>query len=313
MIQPNEARLLFLEIVNGLKPEVFKELAEEPFQVFKRMSAVEWDTARVSIVSHRFECRKDLAAFRIEQELEKALVDFALQQPMGFALSRVQERFESKGVDPREAIKRLVDKGVFETVELNPHSLNWRTPTLRRLHDLIVRWMSRWNLEAPWCFEFAFQTLSQWRRNPGDGKDLRLDTHFEDSTPLTELSFRVEFNDPFSDFWWPSEETKAAARKRLTRKAKAQVEDYLTKVETRAADWLPRNDATRRDLILFVAYQVMEQSESKLAEVSGVTQPRVSQIVRRIGAVIGLPPRPPKPAGRPETPWEESLLDAISK
>ncbi len=302
MIQPNEVRLMFFETVRQLKPEVFEELAGEPFRVFKRMSVAEWDTARVSVVSDRWECRGDPTGPQAQSEFENALVEFALQQPTRFTLSSIEEHFQLRHVDPQEAIDRLVDKGVFQRVEFDPHRLEWATDTQKKAHREIVLWMSRWNLDAPWCFVFAFHTLSRWRRNPDDAMELLLDTHFEDSTPLNELSFKVEFKDPFSDLWWPSEETKTEARERLTKKSKEATEEYLRQVEKRTADWLPRSKVTERHLAMFVWYQVLNHSESELAEDFGVTQPRASQIIGRISGVVGLTPRPPKPAGRPETP-----------
>jgi hypothetical protein len=313
MIQPNEARNLFFEMVREVEPRVMEELAGEPLRVFREMSALEWDAARVSMVSNRFECRTDPRAHQVEGDLDKAIVVFALQQPSGFTLSSIDEHFSSRGIELQDRIERLVVRGLLHRVGFDPCRLEWESDTQEAVYREIALWMSRWNLDAPWCFVFAFHTLSQWRRNPEDAKDLRLDTHFEDSTPLAELSFRIDFNDLFSDSWWPSEETKAEARARLRGKARDAIEDYLTKVEIRTASWLPRKELTKRDLAMFIGYQLLNQSESRLAEMSKVTQPRVSRIIWRIGAVIGLAPRPPRPAGRPETPWVNSLSAVISE
>ncbi len=302
MIQPNEARLMFFETVRELKPKVFEELAGDPLDVFNQMSARERDTVRTSLVVDRFVCRKNLSPQNVMDPLERELVAFAVEHPFGFTLSTIDEHFASKCVNLRETIAHLIAEEIFEQVGFMPCWLEWETDIQESLYRQIILWMRQWNVDAPWCFSFAIDTLAHWRREPAAIKDYSITTHFEDETPLFESRFKIDFTDLFDDKWWLGEESKSEARTRIRKKALLHINEKLGEIERLTANWLPRTEDTRRNIAVFAMYQILKYNQTQIEKHIPVKRARVSQIIGRISHVIGLTPRPPNRPGRPETP-----------
>jgi hypothetical protein len=177
-------------------------------------------------------------------------------------------------------------------------------PTGRPWVAALSEWAKRWHLQEPWLLKTIAKTLDLWDRYPSTAGYLAWALPSScgwSGSGINEDARRVLIETS----WWPTSESRTAARKRIMAMVDARLGEIATahgaarlELDGPAVLTPPKSRRARGGRTLetrmqwLAEYQVLGHLESEIAAEHGVSQPAVSQALDDLAVSLQMKLRP---------------------